>query len=102
MLAPDPQHLAAGHQHLERRAAFQKPRHPGGGVGHLLEVVEHQEHVFVPQTLLQDLQRLATLAGQAERPHHRLEGAAGGALPRQIHEEDPVPVPAHLLGGHLK
>ena len=43
-LAADPQRLPAGHEDPKARARSQQVGDPAGGVDHLLEVVEHQEH----------------------------------------------------------
>ena len=59
MLAAEAQHHLAGHQALQARAGRQQLRHQRGRRHHLLEVVEHQQHLLVPGDLQAVEQHLA-------------------------------------------
>ena len=82
MLGPDVQCLAAGGQHGQARAVAQQLRHGAGRLGHLLEVVEHEQHPPIPQPigelfLQRAIDDLAEPDGTGDRDEHgvRVPGA---------------------------
>ena len=54
LLAVDVEHQPAGHEHLEGGAGVQQLLDDGGGLGHLLEVVHHEERRAAPAKVLRD------------------------------------------------
>ena len=103
LLAAYPQRLSARHQGDQAGTVLEQLGDPGGGLGHLLEVVEDQQPLAVTELCLEDLKGGSLAgAGQVHLPGDRLERTVGLTLRRQVDEEDAVPVPLYQVGTHLQ
>ena len=103
LLAAHPQRLSARHQGDQAGTVLEQLGDPGGGLGHLLEVVEDQQPLAVTELCLEDLEGGSLAgAGQVHLPGDRLERTVGLTLRRQVDEEDAVPVPLYQVGTHLQ
>ena len=68
----DVQHDPAGHEHLQPRTLGQQARDEGARGRHLLEVVEHEQQILLPQVRPQDVEeRLLGGLPHRQRPRHR-------------------------------
>ena len=100
MLSAHVQRLAAGHEHLEPCAVLQEVRDRRGGRGHLLEVVEDQQDVLVPQPVAELVeQRLGRGGLEADRARDRSEHRLAVAGCGEVDEEDAVLEPVDVVGG---
>jgi hypothetical protein len=95
VLGADPQWLAARDQQLHAAAPREQPGHRRGGLGDLLEVVEHDEHLPLAQpvdelVLEGSVGRLADAQHATQREQCRVRVAR----PRQVHERDAIAVAA--------
>ena len=102
-LALEVQDGAAGDEHVELRSRAEQLGDERRRTGHLLEVVEHQQHGLVTQVILERLQqravrRLADPQGGSDgRRHQALVGDGS-----QLDEEDAIGVLTQAFGGHLQ
>ncbi len=95
--------LAARDDHLEPGAVPEELGHTHARVGHLLEVVEYEEHVSLAQLRLEHLERRPFPgARELQVAQDRLEGGIGDAFGRQVDEEHAVPIGLHQLGRDLQ
>jgi len=68
LFSAQPQHYPAGHQHPQPRRPLEQICHRGRGAQHVLEVIEHEQHVPPGQAALQGVRwPLPAVAHQAER-----------------------------------
>ena len=103
VLGPDPEGLPAGHDDLQLWCVLEEFAETGRSHGHLLEVVQHEQHLKVSEAGLEYLERVApSRHGEIEGTHDRFEGGTGIALRGEIHEKDTTPKPVELLGGRLQ
>ncbi len=93
-LSSHPQQLPAGNQNLEVRTAFEDLDQRGPRVDHLLEVVEHQEHLPVADLVGERRRR-------SQRSPHDLEDDAWIADRRELGPEHARCVLGDELGRHL-
>ncbi len=90
-LRPNAQRLSAGGQDRQSRALAQQPGHEVGCLGHLLEIVEHEEHLSTAQAideliLQRSIDDLAELDGPRDRDEDGVRVAGAG----QVDETDAV------------
>jgi hypothetical protein len=97
----NPQPDATGDQDLQTGTSDQEPDEQRGGLDDLLEVVQHQQHMVVPQGLDQALCEWATarLADTERLGDGRRHEVRLGER-RQVHEADAVGELRRQLGGH--
>ncbi len=87
VLAADPQRVAARHEHLQPAGRRQQRGHRSGGVGDLLEVVEHEQQVLVAKVVPEGLDdRFARAVVHLQDVGDRLRDELGIGHRRELDE----------------
>jgi hypothetical protein len=103
LLARHVQDASAAHEDGKRRAAGQQGADSGSRIGHLLEVVEHQEDAFVADVVDEAIgRRPAASVGEPEGLGHRARHEVGRGDRRELDEEDSVGVVRECPTGNLE
>ena len=91
LLRPNAKRLATGGQDRQPRARAQQPGDEIGRFGHLLEVVEHEEHLPIAEVVDElVLERTIDVLAEPDRPRDRDEDGVRVAGLGQVHEGDAI------------
>jgi len=103
LLARHVENAATAGEHAQVRTCCEKGVYRYGRIGHLLEVIEHQEHVALANVVHEPIN---SAAAAAVREPERLRDRGGHEIRlgdrRQLHEEDAITIIGHRAACDLE